>query len=30
VPRETLEQLEQSTLFLKVLGSYPKANKTIR
>ncbi len=30
VPRETLEQLEQSTLFLKVLGSYPKANKTIK
>jgi chorismate mutase/prephenate dehydratase len=27
VPRETLEQLEQSALFLKVLGSYPKASK---
>jgi len=27
IAREALEQLEQSALFLKVLGSYPKASK---
>ncbi len=29
-PREALEYLEKTSLFVKVLGSYPKAKKTIR